>query len=72
MVNVLIFVAKENRNATLYKDLNKQMVIHDLLAFKQRKIETAHKDKSGAETEINLSNTGAKEVGALFVKNMIL
>ncbi|XP_037930663.1 ubiquitin carboxyl-terminal hydrolase 32 isoform X2 [Teleopsis dalmanni] len=39
MINVLIFVAKENRNSNIYKDLKKQDVISDLLSFKTRKSE---------------------------------
>ncbi|EDV97503.1 ubiquitin carboxyl-terminal hydrolase 32 isoform X2 [Drosophila grimshawi] len=37
MINVLLFVAKENRDAQQYKDLTKQHVISDLLEFAQRK-----------------------------------
>ncbi|XP_030372424.1 ubiquitin carboxyl-terminal hydrolase 32 isoform X2 [Scaptodrosophila lebanonensis] len=37
MINVLLFVAKENRDAHQYKELTKQHVINDLLEFAQRK-----------------------------------
>ncbi|KRG06553.1 ubiquitin carboxyl-terminal hydrolase 32 isoform X1 [Drosophila mojavensis] len=37
MINVLLFVAKENRDAQQFKDLTKQHVISDLLEFAQRR-----------------------------------
>ncbi|XP_017134812.1 ubiquitin carboxyl-terminal hydrolase 32 isoform X1 [Drosophila miranda] len=37
MINVLLFVAKENRDSQQYKELTKQHVISDLLEFGQRK-----------------------------------
>ncbi|KQS44270.1 ubiquitin carboxyl-terminal hydrolase 32 isoform X1 [Drosophila erecta] len=37
MINVLLLVAKENREAQQYKDLTKQLVISDLLEFGQRR-----------------------------------
>ncbi|XP_017843639.1 ubiquitin carboxyl-terminal hydrolase 32 isoform X1 [Drosophila busckii] len=37
MINVLLFVAKENRDTQQYRELTKQHVISDLLEFAQRK-----------------------------------
>ncbi|KAH8405303.1 hypothetical protein KR222_004086 [Zaprionus bogoriensis] len=37
MINVLLFVAKENRDTQQYKELTKQHVISDVLQFLQRK-----------------------------------
>ncbi|KAL7731872.1 hypothetical protein ACLKA6_017449 [Drosophila palustris] len=37
MINVLLFVAKENRDTQQYKELTKQHVISDLLEFAQRR-----------------------------------
>jgi len=37
MINVLLLVAKENRESQQYKDLTKQLVISDLLEFGQRR-----------------------------------
>ncbi|KAH8388821.1 hypothetical protein KR215_000251 [Drosophila sulfurigaster] len=37
MINVLLFVAKENRDTQQYKELTKQHVINDLLEFAQRR-----------------------------------
>lgn len=33
MLNVLLYVAKENRNSTIYKDLTKQEALKDLVNF---------------------------------------
>lgn len=33
MINVLLFVAKENRNANIYKDLTKQEALKDIVNF---------------------------------------
>lgn len=33
MINVLIFVAKENRNINVYKDLTKQDALKDIVNF---------------------------------------
>lgn len=33
MINVLLFVAKENRNANMYKDLTKQEALKDIVNF---------------------------------------
>lgn len=37
MINVLLFVAKENRDSQQYKELTKQHIISDMLQFVQRK-----------------------------------
>ncbi|KAM7355200.1 ubiquitin specific protease 32 isoform 3-T3 [Cochliomyia hominivorax] len=39
MINVLLFVAKENRNANMYKDLTKQEALKDIVNFTNLKSE---------------------------------
>lgn len=48
MINVLLFVAKENKNSIIYKDLTKQEVINDLLTFTARK---CNQTENGTESE---------------------
>lgn len=43
MINVLLFVAKENRNANMYKDLTKQDALKDIFSFSSIRSEQSQK-----------------------------
>ncbi|XP_075159626.1 ubiquitin specific protease 32 isoform X2 [Haematobia irritans] len=55
MLNVLLYVAKENRNANIYKDLTKQEALKDLANFTTKK--TNSKDNQSLELDMDITLT---------------
>lgn len=47
MINVLLFVAKENRNDDMYKDVNREEALKDITNF------TVKKSGHQPQTEVN-------------------